>query len=133
VPFFVHVDEFQSFGTDTFASLMSEARKYGAYFCLSHQFTDQIAPHVRAAILGNVGTLIVFRVGGADAAFLAPEFHPMEVNTLVDQLPFKAWLRRAMIQRRRLVATQFNVPQICGKISQWVCNTVGELAFRGNV
>ena len=59
VPFFVHVDEFQSFGTDAFASLMSEARKYGAYFCLSHQFTDQIAPHVRAAVLGNAGTLIV--------------------------------------------------------------------------
>jgi hypothetical protein len=95
VPFFVHVDEFQSFGTDAFASLMSEARKYGAYFCLSHQFTDQIAPRVRAAVLGNAGTLIVFRVGGADAALLAPEFHPMEPNTLAAQLPFKAWLRRA--------------------------------------
>lgn len=95
VPLFVHVDEFQSFGTDAFASLMSEARKYGAYFCLSHQFTDQIAPHVRAAVLGNAGTLIVFRVGGADAALLAPEFHPMEPNTLAAQLPFKAWLRRA--------------------------------------
>ncbi len=95
VPFFVHVDEFQSFGTDAFASLMSEARKYGAHFCLSHQFTDQIAPHVRAAVLGNAGTLIVFRVGGADAKLLAPEFHPMEPNTLAAQLPFSAWLRRA--------------------------------------
>jgi hypothetical protein len=74
---------------------MSEARKYGAHFCLSHQFTDQIAPHVRAAVLGNAGTLIAFRVGGADAALLAPEFHPMESNTLAAQLPFKAWLRRA--------------------------------------
>ena len=45
---------------------MSEARKYGAHFCLSHQFTDQIMPHVRAAVLGNAGTLVAFRVGGAD-------------------------------------------------------------------
>ena len=95
VPFFVQVDEFQSFGTDAFASLMSESRKYATYFCLAHQFTDQIAPHVRAAILGNAGTIIAFRVGGADAALLAPEFHPMEPNTLAAQLPFKAWLRRA--------------------------------------
>jgi energy-coupling factor transporter ATP-binding protein EcfA2 len=94
VPFFCHVDEFQSFGTDAFAALMSEARKYGAYFCLSHQFTDQIAPKVRAAVLGNAGTLIVFRVTGADAKLLAPEFHPMEANALADQLPFTAWLRR---------------------------------------
>lgn len=95
VPFFIHVDEFQSFGTDAFASLMSESRKYAAHFCLAHQFTEQIAPNVRAAILGNAGTLIVFRVGGTDAALLAPEFHPMEPNTLAAQLPFKAWIRRA--------------------------------------
>lgn len=95
VPFFVHVDEFQSFGTDAFAALMSDARKYGPYFCLSHQFADQIAPHVRSAILGNAGLLVVFRVGGVDAELLAPEFHPIEANTLADQLPFKSWLRGA--------------------------------------
>src|SRR3982074_3656448 len=73
VPFFVHVDEFQSFGTDAFASLMSEARKYGAYFCLSHQFTDQIAPRVRAAVLGKAGTLPRRRRGcGAPCARIPP-------------------------------------------------------------
>jgi hypothetical protein len=88
---------------------MSEARKYGAYFCLSHQFTDQIAARPRGdlgqcrqnkRIPGSDGTFIVFRVGGADAALLAPEFHPTEVSTLVDQLPFKAWLRRAAYSGR---------------------------------
>jgi hypothetical protein len=74
VPFFAHVDEFQSFGTDAFASLMSEARKYGGHFCLSHQFTHQIAPAVRSAVLGNAGTLIVFHISGTDVKLLAPSF-----------------------------------------------------------
>jgi energy-coupling factor transporter ATP-binding protein EcfA2 len=116
-PFFIHVDEFQSFGTDAFASLMSEARKYGAHFCLSHQFTDQIAPHVRAAVLGNAGTLIVFRVGGADAALLAPEFHPMEKNTLAAQLPFKAWLRRAASGDRYPIDCASRMPLPSGRLS----------------
>lgn len=123
VPFFVHVDEFQSFGTDAFASLMSEARKYGAYFCLSHQFTDQIAPHVRAAILGNAGTLIVFRVGGADAALLAPEFHPMEPNVLTDQLPFKAWLRRAAYSGPHPIDCAPRMELPCGRLERVVAQS----------
>jgi hypothetical protein len=116
VPFFVHVDEFQSFGTDAFASLMSEARKYGAHFCLSHQFTDQIAPHVRSSVLGNAGTLIAFRVGGADAALLAPEFHPMEPNTLAAQVPFKAWLRRAASGDRYPIDCAPRMEAPCGRL-----------------
>jgi hypothetical protein len=49
----------------------------------------------RRSANGRIGTLIVFRVGGTDAKILAPEFHPLEQNALADQLPFKAWLRRA--------------------------------------
>jgi hypothetical protein len=74
---------------------LGKARKYGAHFCLSNQFTDQIATAVRSAVLGNAGTLIVFRISGTDAKLLAPEFHPIEANALADQLPFSAWLRRA--------------------------------------
>ncbi len=48
--------------------------------------------------MGNAETLIVFRVGGADAALIAPEFHPMEPNTLAVQVPTKAWLRRALLR-----------------------------------
>jgi hypothetical protein len=94
VPFFVHVDEFQSFGTDAFASLLSEARKFATHFSLANQYSEQLTDNVRAAVLGNAGTLMVFRVSAADAELLAPEFHPLPAHELVDQSPHRAWLRR---------------------------------------
>lgn len=94
-PFFVHVDEFPNFATDAFASLLSEARKFGTFFALGAQFLAQTGATVRAAVLGNVGTLMVFRVSAADAEVLAPEFHPLPPNELADQPPFRAWLRRS--------------------------------------
>jgi hypothetical protein len=96
VPFFAHIDEFQSFGTDAFASLLSEARKFAAHFCLANQYIDQLDESVRAAVLGNAGALLVFRVSGHDAILLASEFDPMPPNVLVDQAPFTAWLRRGL-------------------------------------
>src|SRR5262252_9204865 len=96
VPFFAHVDEFQSFGSEAFASLLSEARKFAAHFCLGNQYIEQLAPSVRAAVLGNAGTLLVFRISGADAEVLAPEFDPLPPSALVDQPPFAAWLRRGI-------------------------------------
>jgi len=96
VPFFAHIDEFQSFGTDAFASLLSEARKFAAHFCLANQYIDQLDPSVRAAVLGNAGALLVFRVSGHDALLLASEFDPLPPSALVDQAPFAAWLRRGI-------------------------------------
>lgn len=96
VPFFAHIDEFQSFGTDAFASLLSEARKFATHFCLANQFLEQIDTSVRAAVLGNAGALLVFRVSGYDAELLASEFDPMPPSELVDQAPFTAWLRRGI-------------------------------------
>lgn len=58
--FFAHIDEFQNFGTDAFASLLSEARNFAAHFCLANQFIEQLDPAVRAAVLGNAGALILF-------------------------------------------------------------------------
>lgn len=100
VPFFVHVDEFQNFSTDSFASLLSEARKFATHFCLANQYLEQIALNVRAAVLGNAGTLIVFRVSSNDAEILAPEFHPLPAHELSDQWPFRAWLRRPNSDQR---------------------------------
>ena len=94
IPFFVHVDEFQTFSSDAFASLLSEARKFATHFALANQYTDQLPHAVRSAVIGNAGTLVVFRVGSRDAELLAPEFRPMEDGTLADQEPFTAWLRR---------------------------------------
>jgi hypothetical protein len=101
-PFFVHVDEFQNFSTDAFASLLSEARKFKTHFCLANQYLDQVSPSVRAAVLGNAGTLIAFRVSSNDAELLAPEFHPLPGPELTDQWPFTAWLRRADADRRMI-------------------------------
>jgi hypothetical protein len=94
VPFFVIVDEFQTFSSDAFASLLSEARKFATHFALANQYTDQLPDTVRSAVIGNAGTLVVFRVGSGDAELLAPEFRPMDAGGLTDQEPFTAWLRR---------------------------------------
>lgn len=103
VPFFVSVDEFQTFSSDAFASLLSEARKFAMHFALANQYTDQLPHAVRSAVIGNAGSLVVFRVGSGDAELLAPEFRPMEGGTLADQEPFTAWLRRG-IGRDRIFA-----------------------------
>ena len=75
--FFLYVDEFQNFATDSFANILSEARKYHLSLILAHQYIDQLTDSVRAAVFGNVGTLITFRVGATDAEFLAKEFLPL--------------------------------------------------------
>lgn len=78
--FYLYVDEFQNFVTDSFASILSEARKYRLNLTLAHQYIGQLVTKdseaVRDAVFGNVGTMIVFRVGAADAEFLEKEFEP---------------------------------------------------------
>jgi len=72
--FFLYIDEFHNFATDSFATILSEARKYGLNLTLSHQYLDQLRPNVSNAVLGNAGTLVSFRVGGKDSKILAQEF-----------------------------------------------------------
>jgi len=76
-PFFVYLDEFQSFATLSLTGMLSELRKYGVGLILANQYLGQLSPEVRDAVLGNVGTLIAFRVGAADAPLLAREFAPV--------------------------------------------------------
>ena len=71
--FYLYADEFQNFATDSFAAILSEARKYRLSLGLFHQFEDQLSEPVRRAVFGNVGTIIVFRVGQRDAEHLAAE------------------------------------------------------------
>ena len=75
--FYLYVDEFQNVVTDTFENLLSEARKYAINLTMAHQYVGQIPPKVEAAVLGNVGSIISFRVGGDDAVKLKPEFAPI--------------------------------------------------------
>lgn len=74
--FYLFVDEFQSFANETFANILSEARKYKLNLTLAHQYIEQMAEEVRYAVFGNVGTLISFRVGATDAEYLEKEFAP---------------------------------------------------------
>jgi hypothetical protein len=72
--FYLFIDEFQNFSTDAFASILAEARKYRLCLTLSHQYIEQLSLPVRQAVFGNVGTLIAFRIGYADAEVMAKEF-----------------------------------------------------------
>ena len=78
--FYLYVDEFQNFATDSFANVLSEARKYRLNLIVAHQYVGQLVTdtttRVRDSIFGNVGTLISLRVGAADAEFLEKEFFP---------------------------------------------------------
>ena len=83
--FFLYVDEFQNFATESFANILSEARKYRLGLVLGHQYITQMEETVRDAVFGNVGTMIVFRVGAEDAEFLEKEFAPnLTANDIVN-------------------------------------------------
>lgn len=74
--FYLFVDEFQNFATDSFAKILSEARKFRLDLCMTNQYIDQLPLTVRQAIFGNVGTLASFVVSQADASILEKEFAP---------------------------------------------------------
>jgi hypothetical protein len=74
--FCLYLDEFQTFTTLSLATMLSELRKYRVNLILAHQYLAQLDPQIREAILGNVGTIIAFRVGATDAELLAQELQP---------------------------------------------------------
>lgn len=83
--FFLYVDEFQNFATDSFCSILSEARKYRLNLIMAHQYINQLvvskfgssSTQIRDAVFGNVGTLCSFKVGAEDAEYLAKEYAPL--------------------------------------------------------
>ncbi|MEK7520423.1 MAG: type IV secretion system DNA-binding domain-containing protein [Patescibacteria group bacterium] len=79
--FFLYIDEFQNFATESFAGILSEARKYRLNLMLAHQYIAQLDETVRDSVFGNAGTLVAFRIGADDAEFLEKEFSP-EVTAL---------------------------------------------------
>lgn len=83
-PFYLYVDEFQNFATDSFATILSEARKYGLNLTVANQYISQMSDTVRNAVFGNVGTMISFRVSADDAPILGKQFAPQfEPNDLL--------------------------------------------------
>ncbi|MEI8343379.1 MAG: CxxC-x17-CxxC domain-containing protein [Candidatus Moraniibacteriota bacterium] len=85
--FYLYVDEFQNFATESFANILSEARKYHLNLILANQYITQIDEKVRDAIFGNAGTIVSFRVGAMDAEFLEKEFEPVFMQNDIVNLP----------------------------------------------
>jgi hypothetical protein len=92
--FYVYLDEFQNFTTLSLAIMLSELRKYRVNLVLAHQYLSQLEPEVRDAILGNVATIIAFRVGVNDAEILAKEFYPeFSVEDLINLPNYHIYLK----------------------------------------
>ena len=92
--FYLYVDEFQNFATESFANILSEARKYRLNLIVGHQYITQMDEIVRDAMFGNVGTLAVFRVGAEDAEFLEKEFSPeFTAEDLVNLSKYNIYLK----------------------------------------
>lgn len=83
--FYLYIDEFQNFTTDSISTILSEARKYRLNLTIVHQFIAQLKEKIRDSVFGNVGAQIAFRVGVQDAEFLVKQFEPVfDVNDLIN-------------------------------------------------
>ena len=91
--FHLYVDEFQSFATESFALILSEARKYGLTLTIGHQYLDQLPERLRSAVFGNAGSFVACRAGADDAAILAAQIGLGGPEALLDLPNFKAWAR----------------------------------------
>jgi len=92
--FYLFVDEFQNFANASFADILSESRKYKLNLTIAHQYIEQMDENVSAAVFGNVGTMIVFRVGATDAEALEKEFAPQfTMEDLVNLGQFQMYLK----------------------------------------
>ncbi len=91
---FLYVDEFQNFATESFATILSEARKYNLCLTMANQYIDQMSEEVRSAVFGNAGTIVSFRIGGTDADFLVKEFEPVfDANDLVNLDKYNVYIK----------------------------------------
>jgi len=99
--FYLYVDEFQNFATESFATILSEARKYRLNLIVGHQYIGQLVQDnntkVRDAVFGNVGTIVTFRVGAADAEFLEKEFMPIFTENDLVNIPKHTVILKLMI------------------------------------
>lgn len=95
--FYLYVDEFQNFATESFATILSEARKYRLNLIMANQYITQMPEKVANAVFGNVGTMVAFRVGASDAGALEKEYEPIfDVNDLVNLDNYQIYLKMAI-------------------------------------
>jgi Helicase HerA, central domain len=93
IPFHLYADEFQSFATESFALILSEARKYALTLTIAHQYLDQLPDRLRSAVFGNVGAVVACRTGATDAPILAEQIGLGGADALLDLANFSAWAR----------------------------------------
>ncbi|MEX0690012.1 MAG: TraM recognition domain-containing protein, partial [Candidatus Paceibacterota bacterium] len=92
--FSLYIDEFQNFTTDSIATILAEARKYGLSIIMAHQYIAQLEDSIKNAVFGNVGSKISFRVGAPDAEALIKEFEPtLTTEDLVSIDNFHAYVK----------------------------------------
>lgn len=92
--FYLYIDEFQNFTTDSIAVILAEARKYRLNLILAHQFIAQLTEKIRDAVFGNVGSIVAFRVGAGDAEFLVKQFEPVfKEQDLINLDNFNAYVK----------------------------------------
>ncbi len=106
--FALYIDEFQNFATDSFATILSESRKWRLQLCLAHQYLGQLPPPLRQAVFGNVGAMVVFRVGAEDAPLLAAELgwnSPGELTNLSNYQARYKTITDGVVQDARLLRT----------------------------
>ena len=108
-PFYFYVDEFQNFATPDFAQILSEARKYALSLTVANQFVSQIEEEVKNAIFGNVGTMVVYRMGVADANVMAPEFAPVFNESDMTNIPFNTAYVKTIVQGTPVPPFSMNV------------------------
>ncbi len=111
--FYLHVDEFQNFANESFADILSEARKYKLNLTIAHQYIEQMTEEVKAAVFGNVGSMITFRVGAYDAEVLEKEFAPVfTMEDIVNLDKFQIYLRLMIngVGSQPFSATTINTP-----------------------
>jgi hypothetical protein len=112
-PFYLYVDEFQNFATDSFAVILSEARKYGLNLTVANQYISQMTESVRDAVFGNVGTMISFRVSADDAPILAKQFEPQFEEGDLLQIANRHFIINMIINGEKapaFSATTLNIP-----------------------
>ncbi len=112
-PFYLYVDEFQNFATDSFAVILSEARKYGLNLAVANQYVSQMDPVVKDAVFGNVGTIVSFRVGADDASALQRYFEPQFESQDLIQLHNRHFVATMTIDGEKapaFSATTLNIP-----------------------
>ena len=91
--FHLYADEFQSFATESFGLILSEARKYGLTLTIAHQYIEQLPERLRAAVFGNVGSILACRTGAVDAPILAEQIGLGGADALLDLPNFAGWGR----------------------------------------